>query len=175
METAVHPAKTLMEVFKSLPEGTLVQLIENELLMLPASKGIHQKVLIRLIAALYNLIEQNKLGEVRCAPYDVYLDNSNAYQPDIIFIANDNVDTIKEDGIYGAPDLIIEILLAGTARYDKNKKKEVYERTGVKEYWIVDPADKSALGYSLKNGKFIELERAKGIIHSKLLNASLSF
>ena len=81
----------------------------------------------------------------------------------------------EEDGIYGAPDLIIELLSPGTAKCDKNKKKEVYERTGVKEYWIVDPVDKSVTGYFLEKEKFIILETTSAVIQSKLLKASLSF
>jgi Uma2 family endonuclease len=105
----------------------------------------------------------------------VYLDRKNAYQPDLIFIATENLHKIQEDGLQGAPDLVIEVLSPGTARYDKGKKKTVYERCGVKEYWIVDPATKAVNGYALQQGRFAELEAATGVIHSLLLHTSLEF
>ena len=175
METVIHPPRTLMEVFKGLPEGTLVQLIEKELIMSPPPKENHQRILGKIFNALYNLVALDKLGEVRCAPYDVFLDSRNAFQPDIIFMATGSLHKIKEDGVYGAPDLIIEILSPGTAVYDKVKKKEVYERNAVKEYWIIDPADNSAEGFCLDEDKFIALEKADSQIQSKLLNKLITF
>lgn len=79
------------------------------------------------------------MGKVRIAPYDVYFNNRNVYQPDIIFMANENVKNIEENGLHGAPDLVIEVLSPATAKYDLEDKKDVYERYRVKEYWAVDP------------------------------------
>jgi len=72
------------------------------------------------------------LGTVRYAPYDVYLDDKNAFQPDILFVRKENMHLIEEDGLYGAPDLVIEILSPSNSKYDLKVKKEVYERYGVK-------------------------------------------
>lgn len=82
---------------------------------------------------------------------DVYLEDENIFQPDILFISNENQHVIEEDGIHGAPDLVIEILSPGTAKYDLMKKKDVYERRGDKEYWIVNPETKLVQGYFLVN------------------------
>ncbi|WP_411830076.1 Uma2 family endonuclease [Metasolibacillus meyeri] len=54
-----------------------------------------------------------------------------------------NQDIIKRDGIYGAPDLVVEVLSPSTARRDKGEKKALYEKHGVKEYWIISPDEKS--------------------------------
>lgn len=78
------------------------------------------------------------------------------YQPDIIFIAKENRYKIKENGFYGAPDLIIEILSPSTAVYDRTEKKEMYEHYGVREYWMVDSKEKMAEGYVLKQTTFQE-------------------
>ena len=175
METIIRPPKTLLEVYKSLPEGTNAQLIENNLVMSPAPKDIHQKVLDKIYRRLGNLAEEKALGETRTAPYDVYLDEFNVYQPDIIFIAGKNADRINEDGLHGAPDMVIEILSSGTDKEDKTKKKIVYERCGVKEYWIVDPVTKIAIGFSLVNKAFVSLASEIGIIRSGLLNTEINF
>jgi len=175
METIIRPPKTLLEVYKGLPEGTNAQLIENNLVMSPAPKDIHHKVLDKIYRRLGNLVEEKALGETRTAPYDVYLDEFNVYQPDIIFIANKNISKINEDGLHGAPDMVIEILSSRTAKEDKGRKKNVYERCGVKEYWIVDPVTRKTIGFSFVNEAFVPLASEAGIIRSVLLNTEFIF
>ncbi len=175
MQTMIRPPKTLLEVYKSLPEGTHIQLIENNLVMSPAPKDIHQKVLDKIYRRLGNFVEEKELGETRTAPYDVYLDEFNVYQPDIIFIAGENAGKINEDGLHGSPDMIIEILSLGTAKEDKITKKIVYERCGVKEYWIVDPVTGKTTGFSLVNEAFVTLASETGTIRSVLLNTEFIF
>ena len=58
----------------------------------------------------------------------------------------------KKDGVYGAPELIVEVLSPGTAKYDRGEKKDLYQLNGVKEYWIIEPNNKSIEVYLLKNG-----------------------
>src|SRR5438093_3406214 len=97
--TYIKPPRTIQEVFESLPEGTLAQLINNQIIMSPAPTDNHQKVLIKISSQLFNYVEQHRLGEVRAAPYDVYLNRRNVYQPDIVFIANENLHKIKRNGL----------------------------------------------------------------------------
>ena len=174
-EVMIRPPRTMLEVFKSLPEGTLVQLIENNLIMSPSPKDRHQGVLEELTFQLTTHVRKQGLGKVRFAPYDVYLDQKNAFQPDLIFISNENLYKIEEDGLHGAPDLVIEILSPSTAKYDLKKKKTVYERCGVKEYWIVDPATKSVTGYALRENHFVEMASQAGVIDSPFLGTALHF
>ena len=143
-----------IEDFRCLPEGTLCQLIEGELVMTPAPSTKHQMVVANLYFLIRNFVNKHNLGIVLFSPIDVYLDKENAYQPDIVFINQNRLDIIKEDGIYGAPDLVIEVLSPSTAYYDLKIKFRVYENYGVKEYWIVDPELKEIEMYSLKRAKF---------------------
>ncbi len=126
--------------YKLLPEGAPYQLIEGKLVMTPAPNPEHQMVLANIFDSL-RMFTKN-IGLALCAPVDVFLDDENAFQPDLIFISRENLGIIKEDGIYGPPDLVIEILSPSTAHYDLREKFRVYERSGVKEYWIVDPGMK---------------------------------
>lgn len=157
METLIaSPPRTMMEVYKSLPEGTPVQLIENNIVMAPAPLYKHQRISNDINVKLSNFVNKNKSGEVLAAPFDVFLDEVNVFQPDIMFISNNNKDIIGKDGLHGAPDLVIEILSPSTAKYDLNQKRVVYQRSGVKEYWIVDPESKETQGYVLKDGRYGE-------------------
>jgi len=169
------PPKTMLEVFKLLPEGTLCQLINNQLIMSPAPSDPHQKTVLKLGAGIFDFVEENNLGEVRIAPYDVYINNKNVYQPDIVFIAKENLHKIKKNGLHGAPDLVVEILSPETAKYDLTEKKKTYERFGVKEYWAVEPETKKVAFYKLVEDKFVEMESERGTIKSGLLQASFSF
>jgi Uma2 family endonuclease len=68
---------------------------------------------------------------------------------------NEHLDYIKPDGVYGAPDMVIEILSASNRLHDTQKKKSLYEKAGVKEYFIVDPANKEVSLYTLtKSGTY---------------------
>lgn len=109
-------------------------------------------------------MESHNLGEVLFAPVDVYLDEKNVYQPDLIFISKDQLN-ILQNTIKGVPDLVIEILSKGSEKLDKIEKKEVYERTGVKEYWIVEPETKKVWGYRLEDKLFKEILSQDGIFN----------
>ncbi len=137
------PKKYTAKDYFKLPEGSPYQLIEGELIMTPSPFTEHQAISRNLGMIIANHVRKNKLGYVYYAPIDVYLDNRNAYQPDIIFISNKNRDIIKKTGIDGSPDLVVEILSQSNAYYDKKVKKEVYERSGVTEYIIIDPKAKN--------------------------------
>ena len=170
-----RPPRTAMEVFKLLPEGTLCEVIENQLYMTPPPNEYHQGTLTDLLLEIGNHVKQQQLGIVRVAPYGVYLNDSNVVEPDLLFIALENTRFIKKNGYHGAPDLIIEILSPSNEQHDTVKKKRLYEKTGVKEYWIVDPETKLATGYEWKEGKYYELGTSTATLPSKLLRQTFSF
>jgi len=173
--TVLNPPRTMFEVFKSLPEGTLCQLINNNLVMSPTPTDPHQKILMDISAQLFFYVSKNQLGEVRVAPYDVYFNRKNVYQPDIVFVAKENINKIKEDGLHGAPDLVIEILSPPTAKYDLEDKKDIYERYGVKEYWAVDPVSKQIYFFKLVKDEYVEAETKNAVIKSSLLKTEIKF
>ncbi|MGB3073791.1 MAG: Uma2 family endonuclease [Chitinophagales bacterium] len=176
METTIdRPPRTAMEVFKLLPEGTLCEVIENQLYMAPPPNEFHQGTLSDLFLEIGNYVKQQDPGIVRFAPYGVYLDDESVVEPDLLFISRENIELIKKDGFHGAPDLIIEILSPSNEQHDTVTKKNLYEKFGVKEYWIVDPENKVATGYEWKKGKFLSLGITSNKIPSKLLHQTFSF
>lgn len=173
--TYTIPPKTLFEVFESLPEGTPAQLINNQIVMSPAPSDAHQKALDKIYRRLGDFVEKNNLGETRAAPYDVCLNRRNVYQPDIVFITNENLHRIQPNGLHGAPDLVIEILSPATWRSDKEDKKDEYERSGVKEYWMIEPLDKSTEGFRLVGDEFQLLPSEEGKLFIHLLHFNIAF
>src|SRR3990172_6216810 len=94
------------------------QVIDGDLIMTPAPTTAHQFVSGNLAMELRQYVKKNNLGFVLCAPTDVVLDDTNVFQPDILFISNERKSIIKHENIQGAPDLIIEILSPATGYYD---------------------------------------------------------
>nr|NIR48553.1 Uma2 family endonuclease [candidate division KSB1 bacterium]NIR69031.1 Uma2 family endonuclease [candidate division KSB1 bacterium]NIS24097.1 Uma2 family endonuclease [candidate division KSB1 bacterium]NIT71016.1 Uma2 family endonuclease [candidate division KSB1 bacterium]NIU24716.1 Uma2 family endonuclease [candidate division KSB1 bacterium] len=126
--------------YLDLPEdGERYEVINGELVMVPAPDTNHQDVSGKIEFELRKFNEKIHAGKIFDAPIDVVLSEENIHQPDILFIANENSQIITDKNISGAPDLIIEILSPSTAYYDLVEKKDNYEKFGVKEYWIVDP------------------------------------
>ncbi len=173
--TLMHPPKTILEVWESLPEGTLCQLINNQLIMSPVPIILHQVTLNEINIEISNFLRKNNLGKVFIAPLDVYFSDENIFQPDIIFVKNENANKIKRKGLIGAPDLVIEILSPSTSQLDYEAKKLVYERFGVEEYFIVDPNTKSVDSFFLKEGKFYKQKDSTGRIESKILGTKILF
>lgn len=91
------------------------------------------------------------MGKLYEAPFDVYLDQFNVCQPDIVFIARANYAILTDAGASGAPDFIIEILSPKTAFLDKKSKRQIYARSGVKELWLVDPDTRTIHVYFLQD------------------------
>lgn len=119
-------------------DGFRYELINGELIMVPAPSACHQTTNKKLLIKLDEFIESNSLGELFIPPMDVVLDDNNTVQPDILIVLNENVSKIEENAIYGAPDFVVEIISPGSVIKDRHIKKEFYEKSGVKEYWIVD-------------------------------------
>ncbi len=167
--TITSPPRTMMEVYQSLPEGTLAELVDNQLYMSPSPLYQHQNLLFEISKEIS--IGISTKGKVLVAPMDVYLDDKrNAVQPDIIVILKENMDIIDPKGhIHGVPDLLVEVLSPGNKEHDLITKKALYEKFGVKEYWIVDPETKLFLGFELKDAKFQKVHEEIGRFDSGLL------
>ncbi len=173
----ITPPRTIMEVFKMLPEGTLAELINGTIYMSPSPLFRHQQVILNLGSQLNGFLEQGNGGKVAIAPFDVYLDEiRNAVQPDIVVVLDKNIQILNEGGhIHGVPDLLVEVLSKGNNKHDLITKKDLYEKFGVQEYWVVDPETKLAMIFSLKEGKYTLMDEKIANITSPLLNHSFTF
>ncbi|MEO6285090.1 MAG: Uma2 family endonuclease [Dyadobacter sp.] len=132
----------------------LTQIINGEEIMSPSPKTPHQRASRKLLRILEDYVETNNLGELFNAPFDVIFEEGvNSLQPDLFFVAKQN-EHIIQDWIRGVPDLVVEIISKSNFRLDTVVKKKIYERYGVKEFWIVFPEKASIEIYSLVNEKY---------------------
>ncbi len=142
------------EDYYRLDDERRYELYRGELIPLPSPGSSHQREVFKLARLISDFVEQRKAGEVFIAPLDVILDDENTAQPDLIFIAKANAGIVRDRGIFGAPDLVVEILSPGSIRRDRYEKLGLYAEFGVKEYWIVDRANQSLEVLTLDAGKY---------------------
>lgn len=148
---------TAIDIFRSLPEGTRCEVVFNQLNMSPSPSTAHQLLSFKLSGLLYNFLEKTQKGIAVAAPVDVYFEGQQSVvQPDLIVILNGNKNIIRKDGIYGSPEIIIEIL-SGNRLHDTLRKKALYEKCLVKEYFIIDPEDKNVVLFALNEQGLYEL------------------
>jgi Uma2 family endonuclease len=139
-----------VENYKLLPEtGPRYQLIQGDLYMAPAPNRFHQEISRNLQFELHSYLKRNPIGKLFDAPFDVYLDKINVFQPDLLIVLNERLGILTEEGAEGAPELVVEILSPKTRRLDLLNKKLEYARAGVKELWIIDPEPRSLTVYQL--------------------------
>ena len=129
------------------------ELIDGKLVMMSPRPAVNHNRIAFNIAVLFDHYLKGK----KCTPFsdgvDLYLDDNNRFVPDMMVVCDP--EKIKPDGIYGAPDLVVEVLSPSTMRNDKTRKKDVYARCGVQEYWLVSPNEKSVEIYRADGSELI--------------------
>ena len=115
------------------------ELHDGELILIPSPNTAHQTTSMKIGYRMFSFVEENDLGQVFSAPYDVLFSDTQAVQPDILFVSNEREHIRTPANIQGAPDMIVEVLSPSSVRRDWSYKRELYASYGVREYWIVDP------------------------------------
>lgn len=173
MKTAIKNKGYTYEDYVKTPDDIRYELIEGDLIMTPSPETRHQRIVGRLFAKIFAYVKEHNSGEGFISPFDVYLNNENVVQPDILFISKERIDIIGKKNVQGAPDFIIEILSEGNAYRDTIQKKKLYARFGVKEYWIIAPEDEMVEVYQLKSEGEYQLYKTyikKGVIESLVIS-----
>lgn len=132
-------------------EKRRVEKIGGAAVMLAAMPSVNHNRVVSNIVNIFVGYLRGKRCEAFSDGVDVHLDGENTFVPDAMIVCDKSI--IKADGIYGAPDLVAEVLSPFTAARDRGVKKDVYERCGVREYWIADPRSKSVEVYRLRDGR----------------------
>lgn len=146
-------------------DGRRHEIIDGEHYVTAAPFLRHQALVRRFVVALAPIIEAGRLGELYPAPADVLFSRFDVVQPDLVFISAERLHILTEKNVQGAPDLVVEIFSPSTRTRDEGIKLDLYERFGVREYWLVDPAHATVTVHRLEDGRFhraIELSAAAG-------------
>lgn len=118
-------------------DGLRRELIDGELIVSPSPRLRHQEVLARLYLLFGNHVAASGGGKVYFAPLDVLFSDTNVVEPDLLFVADDRLEILTEMNVQGSPTLVVEVL--SNPRIDRVRKRDLYARFGVAEYWVVDP------------------------------------
>src|SRR5712692_4139427 len=122
----------------SFPEDNLRrELIDGELIVTAAPATRHQSVVLRLGARLLAHCDRHR-GRVFVAPTDVYFSETSVVEPDVLYLRPENVGRVERLLVRSAPDVVIEVSSPTTRRLELVRKRELYERFGVSEYWFID-------------------------------------
>ncbi len=159
------------EEYLKLEDDKRYEIIRGELLEMPAPTTTHQRLVGKLFRWMSDFVESKSLGEVFVSPVDVVLSEENVLQPDLVYISKKNSNIIKERGIFGAPDLVLEVISPSTLKRDTEDKKSLYREFGVKELWLVFPGEIAVEVFSLKSDRFevCSFGYEKGSVRSCLL------
>jgi len=122
------------------------EIIDGKVVMMSPRPATNHNRIIRNLSILFGIYLKGKRCEAFSDGVDVHLDKKYTLIPDAMIICNKNI--IQDDGIHGVPDLVVEVLSPSTAARDKGIKKDLYEKFGVREYWIISQSDKSVVSTS---------------------------
>lgn len=150
---AVQARKMTVPEYFTLPESNRSEeLVDGEHIVRPSPSPAHQLTVGNLLHLLDTLIPD---GEVLCAPLDVYIDEYNVVQPDVMWFSAEKMAALHDAKyVKVASDLIVEVLSRGTARHDRREKFHLYEKIGVREYWTVDIEENLLEIWKLQDGHF---------------------
>jgi Uma2 family endonuclease len=152
-------------------DGKRYEIMDGELFVTPSPDFRHQIVVTRLTRYLSAHVEDNKLGLVFVAPFDVVFSQFDVVEPDILYVSKARSSVLTKKNVQGAPDLVIEVLSESTGKIDRTTKLKLYARFEVLEYWIIDPDNPSAEIYRRQGGSLELVSRldSQGSLTSPLL------
>jgi Uma2 family endonuclease len=121
-------------------DGKRHELIDGEHYVTPSPNLKHQKVSGSLHLLIGVWLEDHPIGQIFYAPFDVVFSRFDVVEPDLLYVSNARAaEVLTSANVKGAPDLVIEIGSPSTRKRDETIKRHLYERSGVSEYWVVDP------------------------------------
>lgn len=131
------------DMVRDLPDdGKRYETVHGELLVTPAPRAWHQRIVLRLARVLADYVDNGALGEVLVSPADISWSPDSLVQPDLFVVGLDEARTDEWSKMKNLP-LVVEVISPGTARQDRFAKRRLYQEVGVPLYWIVDPDQKA--------------------------------
>ncbi|MGQ9879390.1 MAG: Uma2 family endonuclease [Armatimonadota bacterium] len=154
-------------------EDAHAEWVDGEVIVFMPPKDRHQKIVQFLIALLSNYVDTFGLGEIRPAPFEMRLSPSGpSREPDILFIATENLHRLTEERVEGAADVVIEVVSQDSLRLDRHQKFAEYQSFGVREYWLVDSqtSEGNVEAFALnEQGVYEPIPLEEGVIRSRVI------
>ena len=141
MKPAAAGMKLTYDDFLLFPDdGKRHEIIDGEHFVTPSPNLRHQTIVGALYLLIATYLETHTIGRIFLSPLDVIFTDVDVVEPDLLYVSHDRDDALTGTHVRGVPELVIEIASKGTRKRDETTKRRLYERVGVSEYWIVDPA-----------------------------------
>lgn len=138
------------------------EILEGELEVNPAPNVAHQRAVVNLSYLLVAYTRTRHLGEVLVAPTDVILSDITIVQPDLLFVSSARASIVLPQHVRGAPDLVVEVISPTSEKTDRELKRQIYARYGVRCYWLVDPAARMITAFALDGDQYRQVATASG-------------
>ena len=170
MTVRAQPLEMSYEAFLEwADEDTAAEWVDGRVILMSPPSDRHQDVADFLTALMRYFAEEYDLGKARSAAFQMKLDTSGR-EPDVLFVAKENLGRIKKNRLVGPADLAVEIVSPESRRRDRQTKFTEYERAGVKEYWLIDPEREQADFYRLdERGTYQAVGLDEGVFRSEVL------
>ena len=150
-----RPGKWTYDDLAVLPDdGKRHEIIDGEHYVTASPIMKHQAVLGQLYYLIRAYMADRPIGRALLSPLDVVFSPFDVVEPDLLFVSNERSEVLTRKNVQGAPDLAVEILSESNRRYDEITKRQLYDRFGVSEYWIVDPEIETVKAYRRTGGAF---------------------
>lgn len=166
-----EPPTTYTEYCLLPEDAPRYEILEGVGYLTPSPGGRHQKISGNIFRSLDQYVRANKAGEVFIGPFDVIFSERDVVQPDVFFVAEERLRIVRDRGVFGPPDLVVEILSPSNASRDLQQKLALYQRYGVREYWVVDPESRTVDVWSSRESS-LDTRRVvcgEGLIQSSIL------
>lgn len=166
MAISLATRKLTYDDYLRLPDdGKRYEIIDGELYVTPAPATRHQFIVSNLLRLVGAFVHHRKLGRLLTAPLDVLFGHHDLAQPDLVFISAERMEIVTKAAIQGAPDLVAEVISPSTGKRDEGIKLRLYEREGVREYWLLYPEAETMKVFRRRDGRLdlaAELSAAAG-------------
>jgi Uma2 family endonuclease len=170
MATATREKITFEEFCSFVKDGEKADLIDGVIYMASPENFDANQLFMWLGGLLYDYVQARKLGRVTGSRVAYRLDEHNAPEPDIAFVGNRNLKTIRRGYVDGPPDAAFEIVSPESVERDYERKRARYEESGVREYWLIDETEQTVTLLRLDaTGKYREVRARKGVLTSKVV------
>lgn len=160
------------EFLQQLDEDTLAEWVDGEVVFLSPARLEHQLIADFLTAVMGAFVRHQGTGQVISAPFQMrLLHTERGREPDILFVANENLHRLRDTHLEGGADLVVEITSPESLIRDRGEKFAEYELEGIREYWVVDPDSRRVDFFVLaKDGRYERrYEDSDGVYHSEVL------